>query len=75
MDNNPLSRSELFERYGTKTSRSADSPSDEVQAKFFELAEWLNDRMPANRAFCIMMAKLENASMWAQKALDNTTIH
>lgn len=45
----------------------------DTRLKFREFAEWLDDVLPDGRAKSVMFTELENASMWAHKAIAETT--
>lgn len=41
----------------------------DTRLKFREFAEWLDKVLPDGRAKAVMFTELENASMWAHKAI------
>ncbi len=44
----------------------------DTRLKFREFAEWLDRVVPNGRAKSVMFTELENASMWAHKAVAET---
>lgn len=44
----------------------------DTRLKFREFAEWLDANLPDGRAKSVAFTELENASMWAHKAIAET---
>lgn len=40
-----------------------------VQERFTEFAQWLHNMLPSDRSSTMMFSRLEEASMWAHKAI------
>lgn len=69
-----LGRDEIEKRFGTHVATTegddATLPKHEmVRSAFMEFTEFLDELTPDGRAKSVMMTHLEDASMWANKAI------
>lgn len=69
-----LGKDEIEHRFGfhkaTVEGENATLPKHrDVRLKFREFAEFLDQLAPEGRAKSVMFTELENASMWAHKAI------
>lgn len=62
---------ELKERFGFKSQYDPPGKNEHkaLSGKFLDLADYLNEALPASRIKSIAFTELENASEWAHKAL------
>lgn len=72
-----LGKNEIEHRFGfhkaTIEGENATLPKHrDVRLKFREFAEFLDEIAPEGRAKSVMFTELENASMWAHKAIAET---
>jgi hypothetical protein len=72
-----LGKEEIEHRFGfhkaTIEGSNATLPKHrDVRLKFREFAEFLDEIAPEGRAKSVMFTELENASMWAHKAIAET---
>lgn len=72
-----LGPEEIEHRFGfhkaTIEGENATLPKHrDTRLKFREFAEWLDDVLPDGRAKAVAFTELENASMWAHKAIAET---
>lgn len=69
-----IGRDEIEHRFGfhkaTVEGENATLPKHrDTRLKFREFAEWLDEVLPEGRAKSVAFTELENASMWAHKAI------
>lgn len=72
-----LGANEIEHRFGfhkaTVEGENATLPKHrDTRLKFREFAEWLDSLLPEGRAKSVAFTELENASMWAHKAIAET---
>lgn len=77
MPENSIGPTEIEHRFGfhkaTIEGREATLPKHrELRLKFREFAEFLDEVLPGGRAKFVTFTELENASMWAHKAVAET---
>lgn len=73
----PLGKDEIEHRFGfhkaTIEGPGATLPKHrDTRLRFREFAEWLDRVLPEGRAKSVTFTELENASMWAHKAIAET---
>ena len=74
---NPFDRDDIEHRFGfhkaTIEGENATLPKHrDTRLKFREFAEFLAETLPNGRAKAVAFTELENASMWAHKAIAET---
>lgn len=68
--NTPISREELIDRFGYHPANSTSAPlHSHCRDKVIALAADLVDLVPAGREASLMVTHLEEALMWANKAI------
>jgi hypothetical protein len=72
-----LGKQEIENRFGfhkgTIEGPNATAPKHaDLRREFRYFAEFLDERVPEGRAKAVMFTELENASMWAHKAIAET---
>jgi len=61
---------ELAQRFGFHKGTAKTGPMhQDMRKKFEDFANFLNNQLPEGRAKSVTLTELENASMWANKAI------
>ena len=69
-DNRTLEHSEIQNRFGYHAGTEVTAPQHKLcRQKFAEVAEFLDALLPSGRAKALALTELENAAMWANKAI------